>query len=295
MTDHIFILPNGRALAYAMYGPGDGYPVLYFHGTPSSRLEPSLVEAYGIDLYGLLVKYRLQLIAVDRPGMGLSTFDEKADFISVAHDAEHLLKSLHVQQCKVLCWSGGGPFALAFADQFSEMVEGVYIISGFTRSFSEDHVFKKMHANKLYFGAAKYLPFLIRWILSIIGKKVPKKPLPRFLSRLPAVDHRLLLDSDKLKQLVATTIKEAVRQGSKGAIKEATSYFEHLGFELKNIRQPVHFWWGTEDNAVVRLHAEAIQQEVSNGHVHYKQNEGHLSIYVRYLDEVLKTIAGRGE
>ncbi|MEJ7679345.1 MAG: alpha/beta hydrolase [Segetibacter sp.] len=112
MIDNIFHLPDNRNLSYCLYGPGDGKPVLYFHGTPSSRLEPSLLAAYSIDIYELLFKYKLQLIAMNRPGMGLSTFNPAGDFTSFAKDVRNLLQDLKIKQCKVLCWSGGGPFVL---------------------------------------------------------------------------------------------------------------------------------------------------------------------------------------
>jgi len=35
-----FTLPDGRTLAYAEFGQSSGHPVLDFHGSPSSRLEP---------------------------------------------------------------------------------------------------------------------------------------------------------------------------------------------------------------------------------------------------------------
>jgi hypothetical protein len=37
-TDHQIILPDGRKLAFAEFGKPDGHPVLYFHGSPASRL-----------------------------------------------------------------------------------------------------------------------------------------------------------------------------------------------------------------------------------------------------------------
>ena len=54
-------LPDGRGLGYAEFGPPDGPAVLYFHGWPSSRLEPAILGAGGV-----------RIIAVDRPGYGLS-------------------------------------------------------------------------------------------------------------------------------------------------------------------------------------------------------------------------------
>lgn len=65
MTGHTIHLPDGRNLAYAVYGPADGRPVLYFHGTPSSRLEISLHNYYHLDIEQRLLALDLCLIAVD--------------------------------------------------------------------------------------------------------------------------------------------------------------------------------------------------------------------------------------
>src|SRR5688572_15328285 len=92
MQDQTFQLPDGRNLGYSIYGPAEGRAVLYFHGTPSSRLEPLLVIVYDVPLLSLLESYNLRLIAVDRPGMGLSSFDENGSFQSFAQDASLLLQ-----------------------------------------------------------------------------------------------------------------------------------------------------------------------------------------------------------
>ena len=42
-TDYSLTLPDGRKLAYAEFGQPDGYPVLFFHGNLSSRLEPLMI------------------------------------------------------------------------------------------------------------------------------------------------------------------------------------------------------------------------------------------------------------
>lgn len=68
------ILPNDRRLAYAEFGKPEGHPVLYFHGAPSSRLEPLLI---GDDV---LSRYGLRIIVPDRPGMGRSDFQPNRGF-----------------------------------------------------------------------------------------------------------------------------------------------------------------------------------------------------------------------
>jgi len=249
-----------------------------------------LLNAYDIDVEILLLKYKIQLIAIDRPGMGLSTFNPAGDFISFAKDIYLLLQDLKFKNCKVLCWSGGGPFALSAANEYNEIIQAVYIITGFTLNFSK-HVFKKMHANKLYFGAAKYIPFAARLIMNKVALKQATKPIPKIISKLPASDHKLMTDVKRLRQVSVATLQEACRQGSEGAVYEAQLYFKDYGYNLKDIAQPVFFWWGNEDNVVIRLHPEAVEQQVPKHIMHYKQNEGHLSIYIHCMEEVFHTIA----
>ena len=62
LRDTTIMLPDGRRLGYAEYGDPDAMPVLYCHGFPSCRLEPSMLPVSGI-----------RLIALDRPGYGCPT------------------------------------------------------------------------------------------------------------------------------------------------------------------------------------------------------------------------------
>lgn len=57
----------GRRIGYAEYGDPAGAPVLALHGTPGSRLMFSLSE-------DLARERRLCMIALDRPGYGLSDY-----------------------------------------------------------------------------------------------------------------------------------------------------------------------------------------------------------------------------
>ena len=42
-TEGNVVLADGRVMTYAEYGSPEGRPVFYFHGSPSSRLEPLLI------------------------------------------------------------------------------------------------------------------------------------------------------------------------------------------------------------------------------------------------------------
>ncbi|TDH29047.1 alpha/beta fold hydrolase [Segetibacter sp. 3557_3] len=290
MTEGVYELRNGRKLGYALYGPGDGERVLYFHGTPSSRLEPLILGSYHKNIEELLHHFHLQLVSIDRPGMGRSTFDPRGDFRSFAIDVQELTTDWEISRTKVLCWSGGGPFALSLAYHFPSLIRQVYIITGFSRSFSEPRVFRNMNGNIYYFWAARNIPWLLRRILNFIGKREAHRPIPRWLSGLPDVDHALLSDPATINHFSKCTLNEACRQGSAGLVHDAAGYFGETGYHLQQIAQPVHYWYGLKDNTVSNVHPAAVEKYVPNATMHYKENEGHLSVYINWIEEVLQTI-----
>ena len=102
-------LPDGRRLAYAEFGTPDGRPVLYFHGAPSSRLEPLLVGDDAWRANGLRV------IAPDRPGVGLSDFLPKRGFSQWPNDVVALADALGLERFGVIGMSGGGGYVAACA------------------------------------------------------------------------------------------------------------------------------------------------------------------------------------
>ncbi|MGD0645695.1 MAG: alpha/beta hydrolase [Candidatus Bathyarchaeia archaeon] len=113
MSSQTFTLPDGRQLGYAV--EGEGKPVIYFHGTASSRLEILLLKEFAhANLF--------QLIGVDRPGYGLSTFEDRVRLRDFAEDVNALAANLKLSSFAVLSWSGGGPFALTYTALFPEQV-----------------------------------------------------------------------------------------------------------------------------------------------------------------------------
>jgi pimeloyl-ACP methyl ester carboxylesterase len=70
-VDRTIQLLDGRRLGDAEFGDRAGVPAIYFHGWPGARVESRL----GDDAARLS---RVRLIAINRPGMGLSAFQPAA-------------------------------------------------------------------------------------------------------------------------------------------------------------------------------------------------------------------------
>src|SRR5438309_1811387 len=107
-------LRDGRTLAYAEYGDPAGTPVIFFHGTPGSRLMAA--PAWKDESLGL------RIIAPDRPGFGLSTYRPNRTILNWASDVAELADALKLDKFIVAGVSGGGPHSLACAHELPDRV-----------------------------------------------------------------------------------------------------------------------------------------------------------------------------
>ncbi len=110
-----------RTIAVKQTGDPQGQPVVYFHGTPGSRLEPDF--GAGPAAAGVRV------VCFDRPGYGASS-PTPFGLSSVAEDTALVADELGIPQFATLGQSGGGPFALAAAAILGDRVTRVGVASG---------------------------------------------------------------------------------------------------------------------------------------------------------------------
>jgi len=116
-------LKDGRQLCYGKFGDPNGSPIFHFHGYPGSRLEGRLVSK-------MASRCNVRLIAVDRPGMGLSDFKQKRAFLDWPDDVIELADFLQIEKFAVEGVSGGGPYALASAYKITHRLTSAGILGG---------------------------------------------------------------------------------------------------------------------------------------------------------------------
>lgn len=120
---HTITLADGRALGFDDVGDPAGVPVLYVHGSPDSRRarhpDDAIAERLGI-----------RLVAVDRPGAGLSSAHPTGTVGSFADDAVALADHLDVASWRPLAWSAGSVHALAVAARHPGRVARVAVAAG---------------------------------------------------------------------------------------------------------------------------------------------------------------------
>ena len=115
-------LPDGRKLGYLIIG--EGKPIFYFHGLlVGSRLDV-------LNMRKVAEQMNLQIIGVDRPGFGLSTFIEKREICDFSSDIIFLADHLKFDKFAIMGVSGGGHYAITCAALLPERLVKVLVIMG---------------------------------------------------------------------------------------------------------------------------------------------------------------------
>lgn len=174
-------LEDGRKLGYAEFGDLQRKPIFYFHGHRSSRLEPKMYDFEK-------KQYEVRLIAVDRPGYGVSDFQKDRKLLDWPVDVVELADSLDIDKFAVLGGSGGGPYVAACAYTIPDRLTTCGIVSGLGPvKFGKEEMARSGRV-ELFFGAKIYLAIEISVLASmevhkpiekerygIVDKSVPKK------------------------------------------------------------------------------------------------------------------------
>ena len=271
-------LQDGRALGYAEFGPPDGFPVFYFHGFPSSRLDWQLVSEDS-----LLQDVNVRIIAPDRPGYGLSDFLNGRKLFDWPDDVLELANTLQIYRFGVLGISGGGPYAAACASKIRDRLTKSGIVCGMGPS----------EAPGMKDGGSWKLPgtpALIRRVILLLTSMGIQRDPDQFISQSKetfAVPDQQLLDQPEMAAFFLAGMREALREGIKGANHEAALYTRPWGFNLQDIQTGVHLWHGAQDLNVPISVGRYVSETIQNCEAKFYENEGHLTLPRNHMHAIL--------
>jgi pimeloyl-ACP methyl ester carboxylesterase len=281
-------LPDGRKLAYAELGRPDGQPVLYFHGSPSSRLEPLLI---GDEVLGRL---GLRVISPDRPGMGGSDFKPQRRMVDWPRDVTSLADALGLDRFAVLGNSGGGVYVAVCAAKIPERLRRVVIVSGGWRMDWPEAREGLPFPNRLTLFLARRAPFVLRLMLGAMGSIAQgerDKELEQLKKRMPLPDYEAFAQPGRLEAF-GDTMRECLRQGAKGAAWDLGLYVRDFGFRLDEIRMPLSLFHGEDDtNAPIAMVRRAVT-ELPAARLTTYPGEAHLSTLCNHMDDIAKALVG---
>jgi len=172
--DNILILSDGRKLGYAEYGDAKGKPIFFFHGWPSSRIQGEILDVSAKKLHA-------RIIAIDRPGYGLSTFKKNRTLLEWPNDVTKLADYLNIKKFAVIGVSGGGPYAAVCAYKIPERLTNAGIVVGLAPTNIQGVLQGMAFMNKLAWSSYHKFPFLMQ-VTSFIHLAIAKKVLPSMFS-----------------------------------------------------------------------------------------------------------------
>lgn len=282
-ADKTLRLEDGRTVGFAIYGDPAGQPVFYFHGCPGSRLEAQLADRVAAQL-------GVCLVALDRPGFGLSDFKPRRTIFDWPDDVVEIADALGIERFATVGISGGGPYAAACALRIPGRLTAAAIVSGLGPLDTLNGTRRMVWNNYLMFLLSRHLPRLAKiclWHLGCQVRRNPDRMLQRILNVLPDAD-KAVFAKPEVKTVIRNNIVEAFRCGSAGAACELLLYTRPWGFLLQDIALPVDLWHGEEDRSVPAAMGRYQANTIPNCRAAFYPGEGHFSLAINHMGEILR-------
>jgi pimeloyl-ACP methyl ester carboxylesterase len=283
MNEHRLATADRRTLHVLEAGEKTGRTVLVHHGTPNSRL------FFGRDVERA-ERDGIRLISYDRPGYGGSTPQPGHTIADCVEDVRTIAAALEIERLAVWGISGGGPHAIACAALLPELVPAVAVLASPA----------PWDAPGLdYFAGMGELNVEdIRLMLDdpVAAQAQREKDRLELLAMTPdqlLQELNTLLtptDAAALTPEVAEHLLAAARSGLapgwEGWWDDDMASLTPWGFELDSITTPVLLRHGRQDRFVPFGHGEWLAQNIPGVQAELTDDDGHLTLTARHLDDV---------
>ena len=278
--DDSMILPDGRTLAYAEYGIPDGKPLLFFHGTPGSRLEQhpdhNIAKALGI-----------RMIVPERPGYGHSDPQPGRSFLQWTDDMEYFMDQLGLEHCAIAGFSGGGPYAMGCAHRMPERITRLGLISSIA-PFDNPYGTEGMNAQSLaLYGLAQADPDTFNaqiQALATSGDSVYQI----MTAGLPEPDSQIFTNTD-METMYRENMIEAVHSGVAGIVSDMLLIPKKWEFRPEDIRCETSLWQGLADINVPPDMGKYLNQAIPDCSATFLPGEGHFLLFTHWK-KILATV-----
>ena len=282
----------GKLLAWNEYGDPEGKPVFYYHGWPSSRYQARLA-------HHLARERNLRLIAMDRPGIGKSSFMPDRSLSDwpplMAAFADHL----GIEKFSQIGVSGGGPYVLACAAETPERLTGSAVLAGMVPLPLTNAGTSGLHPIYRALIPIRKAPsacFTVGFrIASLSSKANPEKlPMSLLLKSLSAEDRAIMLHSPEIWEVLTRSFTEGVcsAAGGRGVMVDSEIYFQNPSFNPSSISHPIRYWHGGDDKNIPASLVEELVATMPNAELTLERELGHFSLAVHRASAALDYVAG---
>jgi pimeloyl-ACP methyl ester carboxylesterase len=283
------LVVSGRTVAVRDAGDPQGTPIVYFHGTPGSRLD----VAFGDEVASSL---GVRVISFDRPGYGGSA-PAAYSLRSVAVDAGSIADALGIGRFAVFGWSGGGPFALATAAVLGDGVTRAGVSGGpapvqgrpgATDALTDDDRLALSFLPGEPARAAEQFRLGNEELLQLLVSVRDDEQAPWIDWLWGASDPHVVSDP-LLRRSLFSVLHEGLRQGPMGVAWDNVAWTGPWDVDLGGIRCPVVLWYGEQDEMVPPAHGEWLRDHLPGARLFSYPGEGHL-VPMQHWERIVATL-----
>jgi len=288
-------LDDGRVLGFDDVGDPRGVPVLFVHGSPDSRRARHPDDDLARDL-------GVRLVAVDRPGAGLSTANPTGTVGSFADDAIVLAGHLGIDRWRPFGWSAGSTFTLAIAARHPDRVERVAVAAGLVpfeayatpgildQADGGRHMVAELGAELGPTGLAEMAaPMLVPHPCdaALALEYVSESADPHRRAQLDSVPGSL--------EAMAAGVLDSVAQGLDGVFRDLELQVEPPDVEWSDVTAPVDLWYGGLDSAAPAAFGRWWADRLPSANLLIDEEAGHLvalTHWSRILERLVEPVVG---
>jgi pimeloyl-ACP methyl ester carboxylesterase len=213
--------------------------------------------------------------------MGLSTYNARRSLLDWADDVAELADSLRLDRFSIVGFSGGGPYALACAYKIPDRLISCGIVSGVG------------HTSLFLSFLSRWLPWLILPVTKRFfrDEEHAKELLTRASRRWVEPDKKALSVLG-VAEIMAASLVEAVKQGTKGAAYDGTLIgSRNWGFKLEDIAMSnLLLWHGEQDTQIPVTAVRTLAKRLMTCKTTYYPNEGHISLIVNRGKDIIDAL-----
>lgn len=234
---------------------------------------------------GIAAQRGIRLIAVDRPGYGLSGPQPGRTMLDWPDDIAALTHTLDLQRFAIIGFSGGSPYALACAYKLPGRVTKIALTGAFAPQSSLGVMDGMSPAVSGLFALAQSNPDELRNTFAAIASS-PAALVEAMSASLPEWDK---IEVKKRTAAFETEYTQALRSGVEGIASDFELVSGNWDFPLDGIKAEIHLWSGTADQNTPPAMTTYLSSILPNSRTFMLPGEGHLSLYAHW-EEILEKL-----
>jgi pimeloyl-ACP methyl ester carboxylesterase len=279
---------DGRSVEVLAAPASAGLALLFHTGTPAGLVEDQI-------LLSAAAERGLSCIQYARPGYSNSSPQPGRRVADAVTDVTAILDHLDIGEFVTAGWSGGGPHALACAALLPGRCLAAATLAGVAPYSAEglDWLAGMAPENLDEFGRALAGEAVLSEYLNLAAAAVAEvstEDIAEMFGELVTAPDKAVLHGG-FGRYLAESSRAAVSTGIAGWRDDNLAFVHEWGFDVADIGLPVTVWQGDQDAMVPLSHGQWLASHIPGAKSQLRLGDGHLSLFVKHLSDILGGLA----